>query len=303
MVMKGVLQASTQQISNCNLAGVIGIDSVFTSLGMHLRQFICLVTQRYEMSLKDYLRRYKLDMNTCMVVLAQIFEVVAYLEDQSVVHRAISSENFFVESTNNNSYPHLLLGHFDNAHSTGNKNGLLIPFQHETLDPRLSDLACQAPEVSRAKPGKRALIDYRKADAWSAGILAYEVLTGSNQFKEHKIDSRTFMEKEIPSLHLIPMPHVLKMIARLLLSVNPSKRLSANEAADMLHFEIFAESPLVSVTNQIPELCSWLTAHSAEMLARQQQDQVLVDLCRCFFRRIEPTNLFRSYKLWLLIKG
>ncbi|KAH3831887.1 hypothetical protein DPMN_105159 [Dreissena polymorpha] len=59
------------------------------------------------------------------------------------------------------------------------------------------------PQIATAEPGRFTQLDYRKADAWSAGALAYEIFGADNPFYntgQGRLDSRSYRLDELPHL-------------------------------------------------------------------------------------------------------
>lgn len=92
------------------------------------------------------------------------------------------------------------------------EHGFQIPYTTGEVS-KGGNSALMAPEIKCANPGKHSVLDYSKADLWAAGALAYEIFGLENPFygKEHKLDSRTYQEKDLPKLPGIPNLHEVQL--------------------------------------------------------------------------------------------
>ncbi|KAH3804882.1 hypothetical protein DPMN_133174 [Dreissena polymorpha] len=74
-------------------------------------------------------------------------------------------------------------------------------------------------QVATAEPGRFVQLDYRKADAWSAGAVAYEVFGADNRFYNighGRLDSRSYMLDELLPLSDYVPDVVQRVVAALL---------------------------------------------------------------------------------------
>jgi len=259
-----------------------------------------VVTKRSDSTLKRFLEQAGCSLHTKSLLILQILEAVAHLERNRVVHRQIDVNNFVVDAKDDT--PRVLLTNFAEAFA-GNKDGqsgLLIPFEHVTLDTRLMGATLQAPEVRASVPGKGCVVDYNKSDAWNAGLLAFQILTNDTE------GTLCYEYKNAVELmdDVANVPLMLKNIVHLLLQDDPNKRLSACEAADILHLELFALPPSagLSLRSHLKQIRSWMVTHCSEAVARRRCDHVLYDVCRSFFNRMEAREFFTCFRIWMLLQ-
>ena len=55
-------------------------------------------------------------------------------------------------------------------------------------------------QIALAEPGPGHYLDYRCADVWAAGTIAYEIFSGANPFYTSAFDGRFYSEEELPRL-------------------------------------------------------------------------------------------------------
>lgn len=85
--------------------------------------------------------------------------------------------------------------------------------------------SCCPEQVARAEPGLLSIIDYRRADLWAAGTLAYELYGAPNPF--YDLDSRTYAESDLPQPPAA-MPPVVRALVLDMLRRDPKQvRMSA----------------------------------------------------------------------------
>nr|CAB3265666.1 rho-associated protein kinase 2 [Phallusia mammillata] len=261
------------------------------------------VTKRYETNLALYMRQNNVDNITASLILLQLLQAVVHLENHCFVHRNITPENILLEF-DSGGIPHVVLSGFGSCFG-GRKSELVVPFEDEPLDTRVGKLSNLPPEVSRAKPGKGCKVDYHGNDAWMVGVIAFEMLTGRSLFADHGLDSRTYKESDIPDLNNTKASNTLKAVVRSLVSVDPQMRMSAKEAAEILHLEIFAtvsKAPLGDAL-LLSNLRSWAVSHCAEVFLHKSESSVLYKLCEGFFHQVDAHHLLRSVELWMLINS
>uniref|UniRef100_A0A2K5E2S1 non-specific serine/threonine protein kinase n=1 Tax=Aotus nancymaae TaxID=37293 RepID=A0A2K5E2S1_AOTNA len=145
--------------------------------------------------------------------------------------------------------------------------GLRLPFSSWYVD-RGGNGCLMAPEVSTARPGPRAVIDYSKADAWAVGAIAYEIFGLVNPFygqgKAH-LESRSYQEAQLPALPELVPPDTRQLV-RALLQREASKRPSARVAANVLHLSLWGEHILPLKNLKLDKMVGWLLQQSAATL-------------------------------------
>jgi len=258
---------------------------------------LCLVTKRYDQTLKSFIAGYVMEEETSMVIILQLLEAVSFLRSNFAVHRKICPETIYVEH-NDGTYPRVLLGDFIDAFQVNSESEMLVPFEHISFDTRVPFNLWQAPEIISAKPGKGKYIDYRNSDVWSVGIIASLLLDGnkSSLRETTEMSNSTQESREFNSLFLAS-----------LLNPDPQVRLTAAEAGDILHLQVFATfAPEEQTTHDqvnpdyaiYDEISDWLTIHCVDGLFRKHDDEVLHDLCSSFFKRLDVKRLAVASVMW-----
>lgn len=253
-----------------------------------------IVSKKPDASLKQYMNQTSCNLHTKSLIILQILEAVAHLERNNVAHRQIDVHNFVVETKGNT--PRVLLTNFAEAFGGNDEQCFRVPFEHATLDTRLMGSTLQPPEIHSSVPGRGRVVNYSKSDAWNAGLLAFQILT--NDPEGYMCYNATEVMNSVGNI-----PTMLKNIVQLLLQDDPAKRLSAAEAADILHLQLFAQPPSEGASLRIcyKQIRSWMMAHYAEMFARKRNDLILHDVCRSFFNRMNGRGFFTSFKIWMLL--
>ncbi|XP_052219124.1 serine/threonine-protein kinase PINK1, mitochondrial-like isoform X2 [Dreissena polymorpha] len=114
-----------------------------------------------------------------------------------------------------------------------------------------------APEVATAEPGRFVQLDYRKADAWSAGAVAYEVFGADNRFYNighGRLDSRSYMLDELLPLSDY-VPDVVQRVVAALLE-RESKNVQCEILALFLNNGDYID-PLHGRQQTLFTFCSW----------------------------------------------
>ncbi len=115
--------------------------------------------------------------------------------------------------------------------------GFECPYPTDDID-KGGNAALMAPEVANAVPGMFSRINYSKADLWAVGTLAFEIFGQDNPFY-HGLDSRDYILDDLPMLSE-QAPLILHHLVRAMLEIKPSKRLSADEAANICQVLLWA---------------------------------------------------------------
>uniref|UniRef100_M3ZC72 Serine/threonine-protein kinase PINK1, mitochondrial n=1 Tax=Nomascus leucogenys TaxID=61853 RepID=M3ZC72_NOMLE len=199
------------------------------------------------------------------MMMLQLLEGVDHLVQQGIAHRDLKSDNILVE-LDPDGCPWLVIADFGCC-LADESIGLQLPFSSWYVD-RGGNGCLMAPEVSTARPGPRAVIDYSKADAWAVGAIAYEIFGLVNPFygqdKAH-LESRSYQEAQLPTLPKLVPPDVRQLV-RALLQREASKRPSARVAANVLHLSLWGEHILALKNLKLDKMVGWLLQQSAATL-------------------------------------
>nr|XP_028694360.1 serine/threonine-protein kinase PINK1, mitochondrial isoform X2 [Macaca mulatta] len=223
------------------------------------------VTYSYPCTLRQYLRANTPSPRLATMMMLQLLEGVDHLVQQGIAHRDLKSDNILVE-LDPDGCPWLVIADFGCC-LADESIGLQLPFSSWYVD-RGGNGCLMAPEVSTARPGPRAVIDYSKADAWAVGAIAYEIFGLVNPFysqgKAH-LESRSYQEAQLPALPESVPPDVRQLV-RALLQREASKRPSARVAANVLHLSLWGEQILALKNLKLDKMVGWLLQQSAATL-------------------------------------
>lgn len=139
----------------------------------------------------------KMDPETVLEILKQVFYALSYLNSMKIVHRDIKAENIMITRSSDSSFPHVKLIDFGSS---------CYFYYANTLSRKAGSLCYLAPEVFKRNYTMTC-------DVWSAGVLALVLLKGS--FPRLLQGSDEEIEKNIlkisSSKDLISMEDEIKM--------------------------------------------------------------------------------------------
>jgi len=179
----------------------------------------CLVFERGDYTLEDWmfaLYHYSPDRKA---VLFQIVNALVYLHEKKVVHRDLKPSNIMW---------------FPDAHAWK-----LLDFDTAAMSnelwPITYTLMFAAPEIIQAEQQGKTRIEVSSlADMWAFGIIAFEVLAGRRFYGRHATVEfvRDYLSsgQPLPSFEWIEEPQIRRFICKLL-QRDPKKRRPAREAA------------------------------------------------------------------------
>uniref|UniRef100_A0A8D0HLD1 Serine/threonine-protein kinase PINK1, mitochondrial n=1 Tax=Sphenodon punctatus TaxID=8508 RepID=A0A8D0HLD1_SPHPU len=260
-----------------------------------------LVMKNYPCTLRQYLRESIPDTRLGTMMILQLLEGVDHLVQHGVAHRDLKSDNILVEF-DSAGCPWLVIADFGCC-LADEKIGLKLPFTSWYVD-RGGNGCLMPPEVVTAVPGPGVVIDYSKADAWVVGAIAYEIFGLCNPFYgkgKSALESRHYQEDELPSLP-DNVPVDVKQVVKMLLQQDPSKRLSARVAANVLHLSLWGENILAPKSLKLDKMIGWLLHQSAATLLMDglvDKSSVEIKMKRCFFANLEYEDLWEAAFLFL----
>ncbi|XP_010135688.1 PREDICTED: serine/threonine-protein kinase PINK1, mitochondrial, partial [Buceros rhinoceros silvestris] len=260
-----------------------------------------LVMKNYPCTLRQYLSESRPEARLAAMMILQLLEGVDHLVHHGIAHRDLKSDNILVEF-DSAACPWLVITDFGCC-LADETVGLRLPFPSAYVD-RGGNGSLMAPEVSTASPGPGAVIDYSKADAWAVGAIAYEILGLANPFYGHggtALESRSYREDQLPSLPP-QVPLEVKQVVKMLLRRDPSKRLSARAAANVLHLSLWGDSVLAASALKPDQMIAWLLCQSAAALLTDglvDRSRVETKLKMCFLANLEYEDLWAAIFLLL----
>ncbi|XP_052280759.1 serine/threonine-protein kinase Pink1, mitochondrial-like [Dreissena polymorpha] len=244
--------------------------------GIGKNMTLFLVMKKYPTTLKDYLSVVNLTLRERLVLLTQLLEGVAHMGAHGITHRDMKCDNILLD--------------IDTGFGcclADNTYGLVLPYTIDLID-RGGNTAVMAPEIATAEPGRFTQLDYRKADAWSAGALAYEIFGADNPFYntgQGRLDSRSYRLDELPHLP----DDVPAVVQRVVAAREPKK------AADILHLLLWAPSDLLLPCSGVPrsKIRWWMVTMATEV--HLEKKSTLREMKRCFLDHLNINSLLNAF--------
>ncbi|NXA55311.1 PINK1 kinase, partial [Nothocercus julius] len=269
--------------------------------GIGHNRTLFLVMKNYPCTLRQYLWENIPDARLAMMMILQLLEGVDHLVQHGIAHRDLKSDNILVEF-DSAGCPWLVITDFGYCLADEN-TGLRLPFTSNSVVIG-GNGSLMAPEVITASSGPGMVIDYSKADAWAVGAIAYEILGLINPFygyEDSTLESRNYREDQLPKLpdHV---PCEVQQVIKMLLQRDPSKRISARVAANVLHLSLWGESVLASETLTLDQMIAWLLCQSAATLLTDglvDKSRVETKMKMCFLANLEYEDLWAAVFLLL----
>ncbi|XGW08128.1 hypothetical protein V3C99_010885 [Haemonchus contortus] len=193
-----------------------------------------VVMKRYRMTLREYVKdfRRKRSYHVARVLFGQLLEGCVFLYENVVSQRDMKSDNILLEFDNPDDVPHLVISDFGCALATGS---WIVKYVDDTIDLG-GNTKTRAPEIILAQPGPDSVVDFRMADTWAVGTLAYEIFTRVNPFYT-RLSSANYKEEDLPNLS----PFITKPVRDVvhdLLRKNPAERLLPHIAANVISLSL-----------------------------------------------------------------
>lgn len=259
VLMKGAFVSDVPMLNGASDHYPNALPDRLHSDGAGRNKTLFIVMKRYSLSLREYLQTHSLTLRESVLVFVQILEAIVHLQKHGFAHRDLKSDNFLVDF-DSNGMPLVALTDFGCCLSSGSF-GLQVHYSSPYVS-KGGNGALMAPEIASAQPGFWTFLDFSQSDAWAAGAIAYEVFGSENPFytnqNSRKLDSRTYDESWLP-----PLPeHVPSDIQNVIFSLlrrDPTKRLSAQCAANALHSWLWMPPTLTAAKCNDPVLLKrWL---------------------------------------------
>ncbi|NWX91482.1 PINK1 kinase, partial [Nothoprocta pentlandii] len=269
--------------------------------GIGHNRTLFLVMKNYPCTLRQYLWDNLPDARLATMMILQLLEGVDHLVRHGIAHRDLKSDNILVEF-DSDGHPWLVITDFGCCLVDEN-NDLRLPFTSNSMT-RGGNGCLMAPEVITASSGPGMVIDYSKADVWAVGTIAYEILGLINPFygyEDSTLESRSYHEDQLPKLpdHV---PREVQQVIKMLLQRDPSKRISARVAANVLHLSLWGESVPFSETLTLDQMIAWLLCQSAATLLMDglvDKSRVETKMKMCFLANLEYEDLWAAVFLLL----
>lgn len=224
--MFGVFCAQVPNLSNSASLYPMALPTRINPDGYGRNMSLFLLMKRYNCSLREFLRRYSIDMRTSILLYAQLLEAVAHLYRYGIAHRDLKSDNILIEMNSDESPPVLVLSDFGCC-LADKPNGLYLPYTSADID-KGGNTALMAPEILMKTPGTFSILNYSKSDYWTCGAIAYEIFSKNNPFYEmtkgdpNALKSHNYKEENLPKLES-DVPLVVRKLVENSLQRNPNK--------------------------------------------------------------------------------
>ncbi|XP_054707495.1 serine/threonine-protein kinase Pink1, mitochondrial-like isoform X2 [Uloborus diversus] len=198
-----------------------------------------LVMKRYHCSLKDYLEM-SVSTQTALLLLTQLLEALAYLLKNGISHRDLKTDNILLDLNYGINSPRLVLTDFGCC-----SESLKLAYYSNDVG-KDGNMALMAPEIINAEPGPFSVLDYSRADLWTAGTLAYEIFGEKNPFYSSNslLRNDSYDWQKLPPLPST-MPTPIQKLVKDMLQVDPNKRPSPSFAATVCQLFLHAPSELL----------------------------------------------------------
>lgn len=236
-----------------------------------------LLMKRYNHRLCDYLadRADTLGWRTRILIFAQLLEAVAHLHRYGVAHRDLKSDNILID-LNDDVHPVVVLADFGCC-LADRRHGLQLPYTSADID-KGGNAALMAPEIIGQRPGTFSVLDYRKADVWTCGALAYEVFGRPNPFYAtadggagDQLRNSTYADADLPALPEAVPPLVRALVANVL-QRQPRRRLRPDVAANVMQLFLWAPSAWLRPAGNpsSAEILQWLLSLTTKVLCEER---------------------------------
>ena len=203
-----------------------------------------IIMPKYNMDLHKAITTNCLTKRQKILIVYKLLKALAFLETNGIIHRDIKPENIMLDAKMR---PVLVDFTLAKVFSGSSNEG--------THTSRIATVTYRAPEVIAKEPYGFP------SDAWSLGVVLYELYTGG-QLPVHKdSDAINFLCTQIPKFRDSPLGNMVKG----LLCLDPTERLTPKDAlaSDMFHCDysppdiLWQHRGQVEVSNQIKELCEF----------------------------------------------
>ncbi|PIK41648.1 hypothetical protein BSL78_21500 [Apostichopus japonicus] len=219
-----------------------------------------------------------------------------------IVHRDLKDDNILVEFDSSR-MPRLAITDFGCSLAL-EETGLhvTLPWFDVSI---AGNSALRAPEIKAVFNGRWPLnleLDYSKSDAWAIGSIAYQICGMENPFYQRGMDSLHYNENSLPRLPEFVSPE-FQLVILGLLKKDPSKRLSSDVAANMIHLLLWKQDGWSQGPNNLWKM-SYLERNLHNWLKQilqpdsigigERYPTVKMELLRTFCSRIDRKGLLKA---------
>jgi len=244
-----------------------------TGFGRNMSLF--LVMKKYDMSLADYLSKYKeqISPRTSLILLTQLLEGISHLSSSGVAHRDLKCDNILLSLSGGPQFPQLVITDFGCCYADRSSR-LRLPYRTWDTD-KGGNAALMAPEVVTARPGTFTYINYERSDLWTAGTLAYQIFGAENPFCRqtgNSLSSRSYSTSTLPSLPTTT-PWLVSMLVHSMLARSPGDRPSPRLAATICQLLLWAPSSWYKGACRPPgtqDILQWLLTMTTKVVCESR---------------------------------
>lgn len=239
-----------------NLEDIIALDDNEKTIG--------IIMKKYKIDLYDAIENKLLNKRDKRRITYKLLKMVHFLHINGVIHRDIKPENILLDDNKNP-----ILADYTLAKVF---QGMSIEGTHTS---NIATVAYRAPEVINKKPYGFPV------DAWSLGVIFYEMFTGSQLEVENDRDAVDFLSEQVVKIRNTPLGHIIKG----LLIIDPKDRWTPEQA---LQSELFRSSSITEiiwktidkckVTSYVNEICD---DFEVEKNITRWASQIYVDRTNC----------------------
>ena len=201
-----------------------------------------IIMKRYDLDLHDAIDKNILNKSNKRIISKGILEAVYFLHENGIIHRDIKPENILLDKNTN---PILADFTLSKVYTGVNKQG-----SHTS---KIATVTYRAPEVIEKKPYGFP------SDAWSVGVVFYELFTNSHLTAQKDKEALDFLSNEIKKFK----NNSTGQTVRGLLITNPAKRWSVQEALSKM-FKDIPDIPKIwtgikscRITKDVREMCEF----------------------------------------------
>lgn len=228
-----IFQDSSSDTGIMKLEDIIVLDDDDQTFG--------IIMKKYTLDLHDAFKRKMLTRKDRRRIAIKILGAVVFLHDNGVIHRDIKPENILLDEDMNPVLADFTLSKiFRGVCRKGTHTG------------KIATATYRAPEVVAKKPYGMP------ADAWSLGVVLFELFTGKQLTAQKDKEALDFLSRQIPKFRRGSLGDMVKG----LLILNPEERWTPRQALESENFNIFLPINKVwdgiqncNVSKIISELC------------------------------------------------
>jgi PTEN induced putative kinase 1 len=219
-----------------------------------------------------------------------------------ICHRNLNTSNILIEMTSTGY--RLVISDFSQSICGDGLFGLHVPY---VTDETYKGGCLLAPEIDNAE--RFSFLNYRKADLWAVGAIAYEIFGGKNPFsRSGRLLAANYSERDLPDLPS-NVPEFISCLVKSMLRRNPNERPEPVNVADALHVLLWAPKEWITSWQRgdqtVPrevEIRRWIVQFAAILrcgMFGKKDVSVVQTLQQMFLSRCDPQSIRDAVRsLW-----